>query len=178
VFTYLGGPHADSICDGTITDNDIPPASIFDIGWQVSPAGDFNGDGLSDFMFSCRNLLHDQWGDVYIMAGSRDIINDTKYENASVRFMPFDVRQNYPNPFNPSTTIEFSLPRAGYTELKIYNLLGQLIASPVQQNLPTGDHRAEWDGKDQSGNPTPTGVYLYKITSGPYVSTKKMVLLK
>ena len=84
-----------------------------------------------------------------------------------------DQWQHTPNSFNPSTTIEFAQPHAGYVTLIVYNVLGEEVA-----NLITGDHaagtfKATWDA---SG--LPSGVYFYRLTSGEYVQTKKMVLMR
>jgi hypothetical protein len=90
----------------------------------------------------------------------------------------YSLAQNYPNPFNPSTTIRYSLPRAGSVELAVYNMLGQKIRTLVTGNLPAGDHVATWDGKDRSGNSVSSGVYFYQLKSGSFVASHKMVLLK
>jgi flagellar hook assembly protein FlgD len=70
------------------------------------------------------------------------------------------------------------LPKSGNVQLRIYNLLGELVCEPVHEFLPAGEHRFSWDGKDSAGRPTPTGVYLYKLTTKDYIETKKMILLK
>ena len=85
----------------------------------------------------------------------------------------FDLRQNYPNPFNPSTTIEFSLPTAGHTTLKIYNLLGEGVASLIDGFVAAGEHTVSWNASS-----LPSGIYLYKLTSGTFVRTMKLVLTK
>jgi hypothetical protein len=177
-------PGMDTLVDVVYNEDDFyyayPHGSVCCVGIDHSWAGDIDGDGIDDVLLSGRYAdddMHD-YGFFFIQAGWNGIPVDVT-DGENLHTIPnLMLAQNRPNPFNSGTTIEFSLPRAGYTELKIYNLLGQLVASPVQQNLSAGEHRALWDGKDQSGSPTPTGVYLYKITSGPYTSTKKMVLLK
>jgi hypothetical protein len=85
----------------------------------------------------------------------------------------FVLGQNYPNPFNPMTTIDYSLPKDGYVSLKVYNLLGQEVATLVHKEMPAGSHRINWKAQD-----LPSGVYFYKITVGSYSKTNKMVLLK
>lgn len=85
--------------------------------------------------------------------------------------------QNYPNPFNPITAIEFSLPRAGRAVLKIYDALGQEVASLVNEALPAGHYRTEWDAGD-----VPAGVYFYRLKvfgdDAEYMETKKLVLVR
>jgi hypothetical protein len=177
-------PGMDTLVDVVYSDDDyyavVWLGSLCCVGIDHSWAGDIDGDEIDDILLSARSTEIDNgdYGIFYIQAGWNGQPVDVT-EGSNLHTVPnLMLAQNRPNPFNSGTTIEFLLQRAGYTELKIYNLLGQLIASPVQQNLSAGEHRALWDGKDQSGSPTPTGVYLYKITSGGFSSTKKMVLLK
>ncbi len=85
----------------------------------------------------------------------------------------FQLFQNYPNPFNPTTTIEFSLPRSGYIALTIFNTLGVKIETLVSQNLMVGNYRVHWDAAN-----VPSGIYFYRLVTGSFVETKKMVLLR
>ncbi len=83
------------------------------------------------------------------------------------------LRQNYPNPFNPNTTIKFSIPKTEFVTLKVYNLLGQEVATLVSETLNIGSYSYTWDA-DQLAS----GVYLYKLQAGDFVETKKMIFLK
>jgi len=85
----------------------------------------------------------------------------------------YTLEQNYPNPFNPSTKIEFGIPQQANVELKVYNVLGQEVATLVRENLRAGRHQVTFDAKNMA-----SGIYFYKITAGQFVSTKKMVLMK
>jgi len=85
----------------------------------------------------------------------------------------YALSQNYPNPFNPSTKIDFAIPSNGLVQLKVYNVLGQEIATLVNETMTPGNHTVTFDASKYS-----SGVYLYKITAGNFVSTRKMVLLK
>ena len=90
----------------------------------------------------------------------------------------YELFQNYPNPFNPVTKIKFSIPnnangRNELTTIKIYDILGKEIAVPVNELLNPGEYEITWDGKD-----FPSGVYFYRIESGEYYVTKKLILLK
>ena len=85
----------------------------------------------------------------------------------------FTLLQNYPNPFNPSTTIRFRLERPGRTTLKIYNMLGQEVATLVEQNLAEGSYTITFEARN-----LPSGVYLYKLESGTQSEARKMILLK
>ncbi len=83
----------------------------------------------------------------------------------------FELHQNYPNPFNPSTTFEFSLPVAGTAKLTIYNMLGETVATLVDQPLAAGSYRYEWDAAN-----LPSGVYIYRLQAGAFSQSKKLML--
>jgi len=80
---------------------------------------------------------------------------------------------NYPNPFNPSTTIEFTLPKSEFVNLKIYNILGEEVVTLVQDKLQAGNHTYQFDGSNLA-----SGIYLYRIEAGEFRKARKMVLIK
>jgi len=88
------------------------------------------------------------------------------------------LSQNFPNPFNPSTTIQFGLEASGYTTITIYNLIGQPVADALDEYRDAGLHQVYWDGIDNSGTQVPSGIYFYRLQSGEFKQTRKMVLLK
>jgi hypothetical protein len=109
----------------------------------------------------------------------------------------YALHQNYPNPFNPSTTIEFALPKASFVTLKIYDLLGNEVATLVAEKLPAGKHQRVWEASGLA-----SGMYLYRLEAGDpstssgqhpstglgraesrdsgrgFVQTKKLILLR
>jgi beta-glucanase (GH16 family) len=85
----------------------------------------------------------------------------------------FRLYNNYPNPFNSSTKIKFELPQISAVELKISNVLGQLIATIIKEQKPVGFYEVDFNGAD-----LPSGVYIYRIQAGDFVETKKMILLR
>ncbi len=89
----------------------------------------------------------------------------------------FSLEQNYPNPFNPSTTIEYSVQKAGNVRVKIHNTLGQLIRNLVNESKPIGEYSISWDGKNDSGRKVTSGTYFYQLQVGDFISTKKMLLI-
>jgi glycosidase len=97
-------------------------------------------------------------------------INNNKEETMLKSFMLY---QNYPNPFNPGTTITFEIPSTGLVKLKVYNLLGQEVKTLVNRNMGEGMHAVKFDGKNLIN-----GLYIYKLESGGYSQTRKMILMK
>lgn len=93
------------------------------------------------------------------------------------RPMKFDLSQNYPNPFNSATVIRFSLAQPSRVELRIYNVLGQVVRSMLDEK-PAGVYEVLWDGRDEHGVPVSSGPYLYQIRAGNFIQTKKMQLVK
>lgn len=85
----------------------------------------------------------------------------------------FALHQNFPNPFNPSTMIEFALPKASFVTVKIYDLLGNEVATLVAEKLPAGKHQRVWEAKGLA-----SGVYLYRIEAGEFLQTRKLILLR
>ncbi|NNG28111.1 MAG: T9SS type A sorting domain-containing protein [Ignavibacteriaceae bacterium] len=85
----------------------------------------------------------------------------------------FELAQNYPNPFNPSTKIRFTIPEAGLVTLKVYNLLGEEVATLLNEEQTTGVYEVTFDAGQLS-----SGIYFYTINSGDFVASKKMILLK
>ncbi len=85
----------------------------------------------------------------------------------------YELRQNYPNPFNPSTTIEFSLPKESFVQLKVFNIQGEEVAILVNEKLQSGSYRKIFAGKNLS-----SGLYFYSLNTGETVITKKMMLIK
>ncbi len=91
----------------------------------------------------------------------------------------FDLRQNYPNPFNPSTTIDFTVSPAGeadgalHVSLIVFNVLGEVVATVVDEVLAAGRYSVRFDG-----GRLPSGMYFYQLREGSRVETKRMMLLK
>ena len=85
---------------------------------------------------------------------------------------------NYPNPFNPSTEIGYSLVEAEHVTIEVFNLKGQLIRTLVDQTMTGGTHHIEWLGNDQFGKPVGSGIYLYRMKTDSYISTRKMLMIQ
>ena len=92
--------------------------------------------------------------------------------------MSIMLYQNYPNPFNPSTNINFRISETGNVSIKIFNVLGKEIKQLLQENLPSGEHNIQWDGKGDEGSTLPSGIYFIQMIAGKYRQSIKTVLLK
>jgi parallel beta-helix repeat protein len=100
-----------------------------------------------------------------------DILTDVEDEKQIPT--EFSLNQNFPNPFNPSTKIRYSIPQQGYVTLKVYDVLGNEIATLVNEERPAGNYVVDFNASGLS-----SGVYIYKLQSGPFVESKKMILLR
>ncbi|MEI7907305.1 MAG: T9SS type A sorting domain-containing protein, partial [Bacteroidota bacterium] len=92
--------------------------------------------------------------------------------------LTFALDQNFPNPFNPTTMIRFALPKESKVSLKVYDVIGREVRTLVNGDLAAGINTVEWNGRNNLGQAVASGMYLYRIQAGTFVSTKKMMLLK
>lgn len=84
------------------------------------------------------------------------------------------LHQNYPNPFNPSTTIAFTLNREMHIILRVYDMLGQEVATLVKGKMQAGEHNAHFNAEN-----LPSGVYLYTLTAdNKHISTRKLIYIR
>jgi hypothetical protein len=81
--------------------------------------------------------------------------------------------QNYPNPFNPSTTIKYSIQTSEYVTLKVYDVLGNEVATLANEEKPAGSYEVKFDASHLS-----SGIYFYELKAGSFIETRKMLLLK
>ncbi|MCX6169916.1 MAG: cohesin domain-containing protein [Ignavibacteriales bacterium] len=93
-------------------------------------------------------------------------------ENNNIDFN-YSLNQNYPNPFNPSTFIEYSIKNEGLVKVDVYNVLGELVISLVNKQQNAGKYKVEWNASQCA-----SGIYFYRINSGEFVQTRKMLLIK
>jgi hypothetical protein len=121
--------------------------------------------------------------DLDVLSASYDDDKIAWYENLSpVGIADYDpavlpvkhlLYNNYPNPFNPTTNIEFSIPKSELVTLKVYNILGEEVATLVSANLPAGKHKYEWDASDMV-----SGVYFCRLRAENFMQTRKILLLR
>ncbi len=124
-----------------------------------SDQADSNSDGVGD---ACDTITVDA-----------DDIDNTR------DLLPgFVLSQNYPNPFNPVTVIDYSLGKRCHVRVTVYDLLGRMVRTIVDEEQSSGSHFIAWDGTSDSGSRVASGVYFYRLKAGDVVRTKKMVLLR
>ena len=85
----------------------------------------------------------------------------------------YSLKQNFPNPFNPTTTIRYSIPKAVHITIKVYNIIGQLVATLIDEYKQAGNYEIKFNGSNLS-----SGVYFYRMQAGNFVEVKKLILLK
>ncbi len=85
----------------------------------------------------------------------------------------YELSQNHPYPFNPTTIINYQLPIDNWVTLKVYDVLGREVVVLVGEIKESGYHCVSWDASD-----IPSGVYIYKISSGGFTDVKKMLLIR
>jgi hypothetical protein len=100
------------------------------------------------------------------------ILNNVKPTNSETP-TEFALSQNFPNPFNPTTKIDFKLKQSGLTTLKVYDMLGREVETLVNGELQAGSYQVDFDGRGLA-----SGVYFYRLNSGSFVETKKMMVTK
>lgn len=90
----------------------------------------------------------------------------------------FSLQQNYPNPFNGETVIEFTLPQRKRVEITLYNIYGQQVRKLLSQSYEAGTHRVVWNGTDEQGNVTASGLYFYQMRAGDFIKQKKLLFIR
>jgi hypothetical protein len=102
-------------------------------------------------------------------------INVTDIESSSTPVIldEYILYPAYPNPFNPATTIEFAIPNSEFVTLKVYNILGEEVATLVSERLAAGSYKYQWDA-----NSLASGVYFYRIETAEFAKSRKMILLR
>ena len=114
--------------------------------------------------------------------GESDMSNTVQLDVVSVDEIgipnTFALHQNYPNPFNPITSIRYDLPEAAHVRIAVYNVLGQKVATLVDQSMNAGFHDISWSGTNDLGSTVSSGVYLYRIESENFNAVRKLMYLK
>lgn len=156
------------------------PAGNFEFKYAMGYPGVESQNGGSSYLdnemgFGVNHSLFLQDGppiEILHKFGVQDPVTSVETEN-NLTPNTYLLSQNYPNPFNPSTTIKYSVPTAQLVTLKVYNLLGQEVATLVNEMQNAGNYIAKFDASSLS-----SGIYFYTLKAGNFTSTKKMILMK
>jgi Tol biopolymer transport system component len=136
--------------------------------------GRFSPDGKK-ICYTLRGMNYGDGQNIYIKDIDLDSYMEVNVEENSESFV---LLNNYPNPFNPVTTIEFTIPEAGFAELSVYNIAGQKVRELVSSEMTAGIHSAVWDGRDQQGNPVSSGVFISRLRTRDNVFSNRMILVR
>ncbi|MCH7763603.1 MAG: lamin tail domain-containing protein, partial [Candidatus Marinimicrobia bacterium] len=147
-------------------------------GWTFPDDSDHDyvtgGNGRLVFQVGNSCVPNTQVRDVYAIFENFTV----GIESEDILPLKFAVHENYPNPFNPITKISFDLPEFSPTKVTVWNMLGQKVATLYSGDLPSGRHTITFDARNDNGIVLPSGLYFYRVESGHFVATKKMMLLK
>lgn len=152
VSIYLGGPSLDTKCEGWVVGADSQ-----EIGWEVASAGDVNGDGVSEIMFSnyaADYKLKEVWVCKYTGHGIEESAK-CKVQNAKLEI--------YPNPVIQSAIIKYQIPEESNVSLKIYDISGRDVRTLVDKRLKAGNYTSVWSGNDKKDKKIASGVYFCKL---------------
>ena len=163
---FFGNPETNNVLVGPIQEQCVDFTRPWEhIYWRVkSVSGNFES----------------AWSDTFFCKLEDKVTGVADPRDAQVP-QSFTLEQNYPNPFNPSTAIRYAIPRLGRSvpvRLEVFNIAGQQLRVLVDAVQGAGVYTVVWDGHDDRGNPVSSGVYLYKLQAGDYVTTRKMIFLK
>lgn len=144
----------------------------------------------TEFTFPIPASYNMQFGRVGIKCESNDafifLVDDFKLlgisgvagEDEVMPVVETALRGNYPNPFNPETTIMYSVKSDEHVTIEIFNLKGQKVRTLVNEKAKAGNYKVVWHGDDNNGKTVGSGVYFYRMNSGKFTSTKKMIMMK
>lgn len=100
------------------------------------------------------------------------------YGNAPQLPTEYSLSQNYPNPFNPNTSVQFTVPNTSDVIIKVFDMLGQEVRTLFAGEVERGTYTVNWDGMNNNGAKMSSGSYVYRMTAGDFVQSKKMILMK
>ncbi|OGG05890.1 MAG: hypothetical protein A3F83_10790 [Candidatus Glassbacteria bacterium RIFCSPLOWO2_12_FULL_58_11] len=194
-------PEAEVKVDGTVEDKDgqMVPGALISLmntrtGGQISVTSDAAGRftvnaapgdyelyaGLADNSSGApvtANVSLEGDSEMRIKLGSGLLDTDSKDQGPNLP-RAFALAQNTPNPFNPSTTISYTVGAPAHVRLTVYDLRGRLVSTLADKQVEAGTYYIQWNGSDSKGNQLASGVYFYRLESGSFTDTRKMVLLK
>ena len=188
VVTFMASSTDIGMVAGLVTDATGTPISeavitVSNIATMSDEDGQFTFDILSgDYTFTCEaDGFEVTTIDETVITGEYTFLDFQLTAITGSNDLPIlttELHGNYPNPFNPETKIVYSVKEAGNVTLEVYNIRGQLVKTLVNDVKDTGEFTATWTGTDNSNKSVSSGIYFYKMKSGNYAATKKMILMK
>lgn len=123
---------------------------------------------------------NDRWGygKVDFLAALNYVTSVDEKDDAQAAPQAFALLPNHPNPFNPVTQIAYELPRAAHVDIAVFDMLGRKVRTLVSTSMPAGRHETSWDGRNEQGLALSSGVYLYKMQAGNFITARKLVLAR
>jgi outer membrane protein assembly factor BamB len=137
-------------------------------GYQVDNSGAIGSDGT---LYIGTHLSSVSIGQEKTLIAIRDTV--TSVGNDKEEIFSYSLEQNFPNPFNSTTHIKYTIPQSGNVTLKVFDILGNEVAVLVNKFQDSGKYDVTFEGDDLS-----SGIYFYKLTSGSFTDTKKLILMK
>ena len=184
-FEYMSGPAYDSTSwSYHVAYHDPYDSSIGAgiTGGIEAPENDMDGDGWMEivtFWQGMTDSLNQSAGTIKSLRVLEESISGLQDDWTFITPDMYKLEQNYPNPFNPSTTINFTLPVNKQISITIYNSLGQVVKTLVDNvKFEKGSHSAVWDGTNDAGAKVASGMYIYTMKYGNFTQSKRMTLLK
>ena len=172
----------DNIWSRDVTFPQYTPLTIqyrYGANWGLPSNGGGNDNenivGADHFINLTRYMLSATVENVFGTMGTHPLINVVTDVKELIREIPsvYTLEQNYPNPFNPLTTIGFSIPEADFISLKVFNVLGEEVASILSEEKSAGNYEVTYDASILT-----SGIYFYTISGNNFIQTRKMLLLK
>jgi hypothetical protein len=163
----------------------LPPYGSENIDWSLI-ASDKNKAVLEQVYWNYQyvknggSAIHNPRYTTYLLQRSLQALGVSTDVEPLAGLVPstYELSQNYPNPFNPTTQIRFSLPRESDVKLVVFDIVGRVVTTLVDQKMSAGVHQVTWNGRDQDGQSVASGVYFYHIQAAGFSATKKMALIK
>jgi hypothetical protein len=143
------------------------------VGYWATDAGTWNQNGEDGILYKCTSP--NNWEIYYepLMYPHPLRQNNPSRVEEDILSTDYTLYQNYPNPFNPSTTLSFVIGQSSFVSLKIFDVLGNEIATLVNEEKPVGSYEVEFDASS-----FPSGIYFYQLRAGEFIQSKKMSLIK
>ena len=153
--------------------------------WQsIVKPGDARNHNISNldpntwYEMKVASIYNPGPGEVYLESQTQLVNYQYISPNEDLVNVPGMALSNYPNPFKPNTTVQFELKAAGETTLSVYNIKGQVVKTLINQSMPSGAHKINWDGRDNHDTPCSSGIYYLRLDNEHRTQLRKVLLIK